>query len=89
MLGDHPTFLTVRFEDEALLSATIYLDIPREWSEEAELAIKAIQDDLLRQHYGAEPPLKFGWGTVNSLYHPQHCGSDIGIIYRLPSFAKR
>lgn len=87
-LDEYPAFLLARFEGELLLSCTVYLDIPREWSEEAELAVKAKQDEVLRRHYQSSPPYAFTWGTVSSLYHPQHCGSDIGIIYRLPSYVK-
>lgn len=84
---DVPIRLQIRFEGDSILSCSVTLDEPRDWSEEAELSIKAKQDRILRDHYGKAPPLRFSWGAVSSQYHPQHCGADIAIVYRAPSWA--
>lgn len=52
----------------------------RDWSENEELKIKELNDELLKKYLGP-PPYKYGWGTIESDYDARGGSSSIVISY--------
>jgi hypothetical protein len=50
------------------------------WSEANELARKKLHDDVLANTIG-QPPYRYPWGEIQSMYDPRSGGSSISIHY--------
>lgn len=76
---------TADFRDGHMLNVSLAFDLPDDspenWSTPHELARKERHDAWLREHLG-EPPYRYNWGQVESVFYHQHCGSEITVSYQ-------
>jgi hypothetical protein len=74
----------VYFEGAKLRSVSWQLSLSseaeREWTEESELERKRLHDLWLRENCGS-PPYHYSWGSLDSVYDPKGCVSDIILSY--------
>lgn len=75
---------TASFDGERLTSITVMMRMPtdddRLWTEELENARKRIHDDWLRAELG-DPPYRYGWGSIESVFDQRSCIGDLIISY--------
>lgn len=75
---------TASFEGDRLTGITVMMRMPTDddcsWTEELEIARKRTHDDWLRAELG-EPPYRYGWGSIESIFDQRSCISDLIISY--------
>ena len=74
----------VYFEGAKLRSVSWQLvlssEAEKEWTEQSELERKRLHDLWLRENCGS-PPYQYPWGSLDSVYDPKGCVSDIILSY--------
>jgi len=75
---------TASFEGDRLTGITVMMrmstDDDQIWTEKLEIARKRIHDDWLRAEFG-EPPYRFDWGSIESIFDQKSCIGDVIISY--------
>lgn len=76
--------MTLSFKGERLESLAWSLQMPAEdpsnWSVETEIRRKDFHDQWLRRELG-EPPYRYGWGEIASVYDSKGASSAIIMVY--------
>lgn len=75
---------TASFVNDRLTTVTVMIQMPtdndRLWTEDLEMTRKSIHDDWLRAELG-EPPYRYYWGDISSVFDQKGCLSDIIFSY--------
>lgn len=76
---------TADFRDGRMVMVSLAFSLPDDSPENVsvphELMRKEKHDAWLREHLG-EPPYRYNWGLVESVFYHQHCGSEITVSYQ-------
>jgi len=76
---------TADFRDGHMLNVSLTFELPDDAPDNVsmahELKRKEKHDAWLREHLG-EPPYRYNWGVIESVFYHQHCGSEITVSYQ-------